>query len=341
MAAGQVQAARDNLRVAMVGAGIFAREAHLPAWLGQSGRAQVVAVSARSHASARALADALPGPVDVELEYARLLARTDIDAVDLALPIDLQPRFVEQALAAGKHVLSEKPAAPDVETARRLAALAQTSERIWMVAENWRYESTFRRAAAEINKGAIGKPIAAGWLLSSAMNAQNKYYQTPWRRTGAFPGGFLLDGGVHHVAALRLLLGEVEAVQAWVTQARADLPPADTMTATLRFVSGALATYMVTFAAALNSQPPLEIMGAAGRLRIDRGFVEWTRDGETRVEEAPARDGVENEIAAFVDAVLLGAPHLNTPEEGVADVAVVQAMLQSAATGRAVYLATL
>ena len=79
----------------------------------------------------------------------------------------------------------------------------------------------------------------------------NKYYHTDWRRSGTFPGGFLLDGGVHHVAALRQVVGEIVSVSAEVRQVRADLPPADTLSAALEFESGVIGSYSVTYAAAV------------------------------------------------------------------------------------------
>ncbi len=331
--------AASKLRVALVGAGIFAREAHLPAWLRLQERAQIVAVYARRAEAAQALADEIPYPVVIETDYARLLARPDLDAVDLVLPIDSQPAFVTQALAAGKHVISEKPAAPDVATARALIEAWQASGRVWMVAENWRYESAFQRAAELIAEGAIGNPITVSWLLNNPVNESNKYYHTAWRRSGDFPGGFLLDGGVHHVAVLRLLLGEVEAVQAFVRQVRPDLPPADTLSATLRFASGALGAYTVTYAAPHYAAEPMEIMGTKGRLRVDRGLLQLIVEGETRDEKPALRDGVDGELAAFIAAVLDGAAHINTPEQGLTDVAVVAAMLESARTGQLQHVA--
>jgi predicted dehydrogenase len=324
----------QQLRIALVGAGIFAREAHLPAWQALSDRARIVAVTARTEKSARALAAQTPG-AEVVMEYDALMARDDVDAVDLMLPIDLQAEFVERALDAGKHVVSEKPAAHDVATAQRLIERWRESGVVWMVAENWRYESAFRRAAELIASGAIGAPMTAGWLLNHPVDAGNKYYNTAWRRTGAVPGGFLLDGGVHHVAALRLMLGDVESVQAVVRQVRDDLPPADTMSATLRFASGAVGSYTVTYAAPIYSASPLEVMGSEGRLRVDRGQLQLTRGEETTTEQPVDRDGVQGELEAFVDAVLDGVPHRNTPEEGLADLAVLEAMLRSGVSGRA------
>ncbi|MGL4651302.1 MAG: Gfo/Idh/MocA family protein [Caldilineaceae bacterium] len=331
---------RRRLGVALVGAGIFAREAHLPAWLELQERSRIVAVTARSAPSAEVLAAQIPYDVAVELDYDRLLARSDVDAVDLVLPIDIQPEFIRKAFAAGKAVVSEKPIAPDVATAHALIEQWRSSGLLWMVAENWRYESAFRRAAQIVADGTIGKPITAAWMLNFPIDVENKYYHTAWRRTGGFPGGFLMDGGVHHIAVLRMLLGEVESVQARVRQVKTELPPSDTMSATLRFASGALASYTVTYAAPFHSVSPLEVMGSAGRLRVDRDQLQVTRGDESTHEPRAGRDGVLAELAAFVAAALDGAPHDNSPEQALADVAVIEAMLRSAQSGRAEGAAT-
>jgi len=73
-----------------------------------------------------------------------LLARVDITAVIVVLPITLQPSIVLKALAAGKHVLSEKPVAPDVEQGHNLISTYrqeyQPKGLIWRLAENYEAE---------------------------------------------------------------------------------------------------------------------------------------------------------------------------------------------------------
>ncbi len=315
----------EPLRIGLIGAGIFAREAHTPAWLKQE-HARIAAVWSRTPEHAAALAQSIPG-AQAEPELDALLARDDIDAVDIVLPIDAQPEIVLRALDAGKHLLSEKPIAEESATARRLIERWKSSDRVWMVAENWRYESAYVQAAQRVRDGAIGDPITATWTLHTGMSPENKYYNTPWRRTGRIPGGFVLDSGVHQVAALRLILGEIESVAAHVRQVRADLPPADTLSATLRFANGALGVYLTSFAAAAGWEQPLQIVGTRGSLRIDHGWIEQSRDGKTERVALGPRDGVLQEIAAFVAAVRDGAPHRNTPEEALRDLAVIEAML--------------
>ena len=329
-----------RLRVGLIGAGIFAREAHLPALLKAGAQYEVAAVCSRRLTQAQEVAALVPGGTEAMDDVDALLARPDIEVVDIVLPIDVQPALVEKALAAGKHVISEKPIAPTVAAARAVIRSWLPTGLCWMVAENWRYEDAFVQAALSISMGEIGRPLLASWALHLPTNASVKYFHTPWRRRGDIPGGFLVDGGVHHVAALRALLGEVESVSACVEQFSADLPPADSLVASLRFVSGALATYAVTYATGAAWNPPLVVAGTEGSLRVDRGVLEVESGGVVTTRAAALRNGIEGELFAFHRWVTAGDGCLNTPQQALRDLAVVEAMLESAARGVQVAVVT-
>ncbi len=107
------------------------------------------------------------------------------------------------------------------------------------------------------------------------MNQENRYYNTAWRRESAFPGGFVLDGGVHHMAVLRLILGEITEVSAVSRLIRADLAPVDSLNAALVFESGLTGMYSITYAAGSPWPAMLHIVGdwrrAARPAGRDRG----------------------------------------------------------------------
>jgi predicted dehydrogenase len=323
------------IRLALIGAGIYARDAHLPALKALGDTFEIVAIYSRTQASAANLARQLPTPPDLYTELEPLLARPDIEALDIVLPIDVMPSIVEKALQSGKHVISEKPIAPDVATGRRL--IQAQGEQVWMVAENWRYEDAFMQLKHLLSQEAvIGSLLLCHWPIAIPMTPDNKYYQTEWRRSGTFPGGLLLDTGVHHVAVLRTFMGEIREVSAFITQMRPDLTPADTITATLRFESGLIGSYAVTYAAAAPWPPALHIIGDRGAIHVHRGGLEITTDGITRSLPVNPGKGVENELSAFADAIRHGQPQLNTPETTLQDLAVVEAMLRSAESARTI-----
>jgi len=205
-----------------------------------------------------------------------------------------------------------------------------------MIGENWRYESAFVQAAEIVARGEIGQPLHCHWALHLPMSPNSKYYGTTWRRAGEFQGGLLLDGGVHHVAGLRMVMGEITEVNATISQMSPDILPADTLSATLRFANGAQGTYTVTYAAGAPWPATLYVVGDDGALRVDRGTLELTKNGETSTISCPKYDGVELELAAFGHGIRAGQSHINGPDAALQDVLVIEAMLKSACEHRMV-----
>src|SRR5215510_11649956 len=135
------------IRLGLIGAGIFARDAHVPSIKALGNAFDVVAIFSRTQSAAEGLNDLLPRKADVYTDITAMLNRDDIEAVDVVLPILAMPDVVAKALKVGKHVISEKPIAPTVEVAQALLSLYGNYPRLtWMVAENWRYEAAFIRA---------------------------------------------------------------------------------------------------------------------------------------------------------------------------------------------------
>ena len=110
-----------------------------------------------------------------------LLARQDIDAVIIALPICVQPIVIKKAIDAGKHVLSEKPIAKDVETAARLIKWYkhQKREAIWSVGENFRFFDPITFAAEQIEKLG-GELLTFSVDLYGYIDEHDEYFRTAW-----------------------------------------------------------------------------------------------------------------------------------------------------------------
>ena len=146
------------LNVVLLGAGIFASNAHAPVLEKYPETFRCVAVWSRRLESAEKVAARLDAQAFTDLD--KVLALPDVDAAVMALPIDVQPSIVLKALAAGKHVLSEKPIAPTVHEAQSLLhfyATHHADNLVWSVAENFRYEPALLHAAKIIRDGIIGR----------------------------------------------------------------------------------------------------------------------------------------------------------------------------------------
>ena len=110
--------------------------------------------------------------------YHDLLLRDDIHAVILALPILTQPEFIEAALAAGKHVLSEKPIAGDIQRAEHLIKYYKSDKvkggATWGVAENFRFLDSFEYGRQEVQR--LGRVLGFRVKVFGSVKKGEKYF---------------------------------------------------------------------------------------------------------------------------------------------------------------------
>jgi predicted dehydrogenase len=158
-----------------------------PAVKAASSHLTLKAIYSRSIKSAKALeanVDLYSDDSGAGNTYHDLLLRDDIQAVIIALPINSQPEYIEAALAAGKHVLSEKPVARDIAHAEKLIQYYKSDKvkggATWGVAENFRFLDSFVFGRKEVEK--LGK--VRGFRAKFFTNVQpgGKYFGTlnPW-----------------------------------------------------------------------------------------------------------------------------------------------------------------
>jgi myo-inositol 2-dehydrogenase / D-chiro-inositol 1-dehydrogenase len=207
---------RPRLRLALVGCGRQGR-AHLRA-LASARRVALAAVCDPEPGAAAAAAPA-DVPADTELEHT--LARDEVEAVVIAAPTPAHEAIVEAALAAGRHVLCEKPLTFDPAADARLAEKAARGGLVLHVGFLRRHGTPYLEAARLLHAGAIGEPRllrAAQWDASPPGPA----FLDP-----AVSGGLEVDCGIHEMDLAAWLLGSpVARVAAVDAPSRAEIAEA-------------------------------------------------------------------------------------------------------------------
>ncbi|KAL2357645.1 hypothetical protein BJ546DRAFT_1024045 [Cryomyces antarcticus] len=331
-----------SIGVAIIGGGIFAKEEHLATVRQATENLTLKAIYSRSLKSAKSLGESLSS-VDLYSDdagsgksYADLLKRDDIHAVIIALPILKQPDYIKQALKAGKHVLAEKPIAKDVATASELLKWyhdeIDTKKVSWSVAENFRYMDSFLYGTQQVKQ--MGRVLGFRTRKQTYVQPGSKYYETEWRKTPEYQGGFLLDGGVHFIAGTRLLLQPENAptrVSAFTTQLQKHLPPVDTADATWKLKNGSSGTFAVSFGTTFGGSE-YTVACEKGTVSVSRGMIVVTKDGKEveRKDLTSEGAGVKQEVKAWGEGIAASKQDSRqTPEEALKDLEILEAMLQS------------
>ena len=192
--------------VALLGAGFMA-DTHARCYSALRDRAAVRVVCGLEVDRVRALADRLGAQATDDLETA--LSMPGVEAVDVCLPTPLHRPVAERALAAGHHVLLEKPIALSLEDADAIGAAARKSGRVLMVGHVLRFMPEIVELRRVLASGELGRPLGASALRLSAPPDWND-----WMRDAERSGGALVDLAIHDFDVLAALLGPARRVHA-------------------------------------------------------------------------------------------------------------------------------
>ena len=244
-------------------------------------------------------------------DYAKLLADPEVDAVYLPLPNSLHREWALRALAAGKHVLCEKPLALTAAEAEEMAAAARNAGRLLMEAFMYRFHPRIRSVVAGLQEDPPTELWASfGFPLDAPAN---------YRLDPALGGGALLDVGCYTIDLARWILGEPDWVEAIGRIAGVDM----TVSMTLGFASGARAHLLASF-------DTLEVQELrAGKVLLENPFTAW-RD--------PV-DPYQAMVEEFSAAALGGLPAPLPLEDSIANLRVVDGVRRSLDTGDRHHLA--
>ncbi|MGD9496926.1 MAG: Gfo/Idh/MocA family protein [Armatimonadota bacterium] len=179
------------------------------------------------------------GITDVYTDYRELLARADLEMVDICAIDEAHAEIAIAALQAGKHALIEKPFAMTVAEGKAIIAAAQASGRLAMCAQSLRWDPKLRAAKAIIGSGRIGRPVFVRFSQPSSPFWRPEQ-AAAYRDRGA--DWLLVHNGMHSFDLLAWMLDSLPVrVHARSHPGQDWLPVHEYVSCTLRFASGAIA----------------------------------------------------------------------------------------------------
>jgi predicted dehydrogenase len=311
--------AHGKIRVGIIGAGRIADFVHLPSLKLWPDACEVLAVASRTEEKARAFADRWGIP-RVHPDWSALLADRDVDAVVVCPPSGLTYTVAKAAIAAGKHVLCEKPLGLNFSEARELQTAAERSGGIHMVAFTFRFVPGLRYLKRLVSEGHFGE--IRHWRLAFFTDLMmDPTTPIAWRNQRAQAGGGILwDMGSHAIDFARYLLGEIAAVSGvgrlYVrerpSRSGPGMEPADAEDAfsiTVEFASGALGTFDINRAVAgrggtgRTAYQCIEVHGTGGA-----AVYELTQPFQLQISLGPAMTRTQQWARAEVPFDLLKFP---------------------------------
>jgi predicted dehydrogenase len=320
------------LKVGVLGCADIAQRNTIPALVADPS-VHLVAVASRSREKAEAVAHRFGAePVT---GYAALLDRVDIDAVYVPLPPALHHEWVAKALAAGKHVLAEKPLATDHAEAADLVAAARAGNRLLLENFAFLHHSQHATVRRLIEDGVIGevRTLTAEFGFPPLDPADIRYQP-------ALGGGALLDAGVYTLRAASRYLGPDVRVEGATLRTDA--------TTGVDLGGGALVatpdgrTGHLSFGFDRSYRCALTIWGSEGTLTLDRAFsapatlrpvLRIQRQDHHEERTLPAFHQFAAQVAHFADTVLNDGD-LHTPGEDILRQAYLVDALRTRATAQ-------
>lgn len=327
----------------IIGTGLAFERLHYPAYQELSDCYELMAVCDRDLARARFWVDQLGlGQEAAYGDFRRLIARDDLDAVDIMVPIGQNYEVTEAVARAwsgkGRAIICEKPLAPTMDQANAHAELPRRYGVPILIAENYRYNEEVNKLRDLVRTARAGETV---YFLQNKVACfpcdaeKDQFARTEWRQHPDYPGGNLLDAGVHDLAGLRHIFGAIRNVHAIGRRQDADFAPCGVIQANLRFWSG-LTGQFTFFDTGREPQRPLvglRIFGTQGEIYLeerDCGTINVAyHDGRAeRIAYTPRR-GYYNELLNFYQAFAGREPLAVTPEMELGDARTVFAILRS------------
>jgi predicted dehydrogenase len=341
------------VRIAVAGAGLI-------------GKRHIEEVDAAGSAELASVVD--PGPAGPELaqrygvacypSLAELFAAGRPDGIILATPNQLHVDGGLECVAAGVPVIVEKPIGDTVEGATRLVEAGEAAGVPVLTGHHRNYSPIMAKAREIVRSGVLGTVVAV--TGTALFYKPDDYFDVGdgWRRRPG--GGPILLNLIHEVNNLQSLVGDVVRVQATTSNATRGFPVEDTAAMVFTFANGALGTFLLSDAAASprsweqtsqeNTSYPTypgedcyHLAGTQGslsvptmRLSVYEGERSWWQPFTTSTVEFERSDPLANQIDHFAAVIRGEAEPICSGRDGLTTLRVVDAVVESARTGRPV-----
>lgn len=312
------------LRIGLIGAG-WVTQHHLAGWQQHASRARVVSIADPHAAQAQARASAF-GIDQVFANAEQMLARGDLDAVDVAAPRETHADLVRLAARHGLPVLCQKPLAPTYEEACALVAETQDGTRL-MVHENWRFRPYYRQISRWLREQRIGQVVQAQMsLLTSGLipDGQGRYAaldRQPFVAT--LQRALVMEILIHHIDTLRFLLGDLRLVHARLGKGCSAMAGEDRASLVFESSSGAAVSLLANlrvWGEPVAKPDELLLVGERGCIRLSGDSLRCQGDRPEQLNyDLPAcyTESYAATIGHFIDALGDGRPFETSPQDNL------------------------
>jgi UDP-N-acetyl-2-amino-2-deoxyglucuronate dehydrogenase len=238
-------------------------------------------------------------------DYRELLEMNDIDAVHVLTPHWLHAAMAIDAMRAGKHVLTEKPMAINMEDAVKMnLAASENKVTLGVISQN-RYNAASVLIKNELTNGDLGRIISEKVILTWA-KPKEYYSNSPWRGTWDKEGGALLiDQAIHVLDLARWFIGdEIECIEASIAnRTHPEIETEDTAEGLIKYRNGVKALFYASNCYTINSPIFIEIHCENGlvQMEFDSATVSYNNGREIRVVNNPADSFQYGEFKGYID----------------------------------------
>ncbi|OPX88526.1 MAG: 1,5-anhydro-D-fructose reductase [Pelotomaculum sp. PtaB.Bin104] len=332
-----------KLRVGIIGVGMAFEQLHYPAYQELADKFEIAALCDLDPAKANYWVKKLNlAQEKIYSEYRGMVARDDIDIIDIMVPIELNYKITKDVaeLAAGgrKWIICEKPLASTLEESKLAMELPEKYNVPIMIAENYRYNEETNIIRDYVREKRIGEILY--FMQNRVVNypedmTANKFPATEWRQHPEFPGGAILDTAVHDIAGLRHIFGAIERVQGFGRPQAYDFAPYSVICVNMLFKSGLIGQFSF-YCSGREMQRPLvglRIFGSRGMIYLeerDCGTINISyNDGKSEQIAYRPQRGYYNELLNLYQAVTGKEPVSVTPEMEYGDTYTIFQMLKA------------